>query len=131
MTESFDLSVSPPPLPLHVESEDRADGIVISCEGSFAVKNHRRLDELVDIARKSAARVIVLDMRKIAFMDSVGVGTLAMICKHNFAAGRELRLVPNDMVRRMVSLACLDQVLPFFKGVDEALSAPAKTRAAQ
>ena len=131
MPDPFDLSVSPPPLPLSVHAESRGDAEIIACEGSFAVKNHKRLDDLADVVLKSAARTVVIDMRKVVFMDSVGVGTLAMICKHNFGGGKALRLVPNDMVRRMLTLSCLDQVLPFFKDVDEAVTAPAKSQAAK
>ncbi len=125
MPEAFESSVSPPPLPLTVEAETRDTAVILHCEGSFAVKNHRRLDELVETVRKSPARTIVFDLRKVVFMDSVGVGTLAMICKQNFATGRQLRLVSNDMVLRMLTLACLDQVLPTFKSLDNALT-PAK-----
>ena len=58
------------------------------------------------------ARVVVLDMRNISYLSSVGIGRLLTLSKRLGQADRRLVLVVSDqVVRDVFSLAGLDQVM--------------------
>jgi anti-anti-sigma factor len=107
---------------LKLEKYVRDGVLVIYCQGAFSLVSHAQLDRLLGEVRGAKERRIVLDLRETGHIDSTGLGTLAMSLKHCMAAKRELALVPNDAVRRLLASSALDTVFSQFDSVDAALA---------
>jgi anti-anti-sigma factor len=64
--------------------------------------------------QKAVARYksrVVLDLRKVEFIDSTGIRMLIQEKKRLVAAGSDLRLLVNPTVRRLVELTGVDEIL--------------------
>jgi anti-sigma B factor antagonist len=90
-----------------------------------------RLDMLsaVDVKQKLAATVaegnyrLVIDLGKVSFVDSSGLGALISGLKAARVAGGDLRLArPDKQVRYILEVSTLDRVLRPFATLEEALS---------
>lgn len=56
---------------------------------------------------------LVIDLRKVTFMDSTGLRVLIVaggLCEEN---GHELRIIPGEDIQRILEMTGLDRVLPF------------------
>ena len=95
-------------LTLQYEKSQKGGALVITCHGAFSLVNHVPLDEMTEDARNTSASRIVLNLLDVSHMDSIGIGTLAMILKHVMNTGKDLVLVPNDTVRHTLKAASLE-----------------------
>ena len=80
---------------------------------------------LLDAAIRGHA-TIVIDMTRIQFCDSRGLHELLRAHERALAEGGELRLVlPGDgPIPRIVTLMCLDRLIPSFASLEAALAPP-------
>ncbi|GEM_PF-6872609 len=115
------LATTPPSVPLTWTNETRGDVLVIACQGSFSLNNHQRLDALFRLIEADRAPKIVLDLYQVVYVDSVGIGTVAMIFKHALATVKKIVLVPNGFVRKALATASLDRVIPLAIHAEDAL----------
>jgi len=84
---------------------------------------------LLQAADRGRGRFVV-DMTHTQFCASAGIGVLVRAHKRALAEGGELRLVipASGAVQRIFALTGIDQLIPSFAGLDEALEpAPAAT----
>ena len=93
---------------LQYEKSRQNDALVFTCHGAFSLVNHVPLDEITDEARGTSVSRIVLVLQDVSHMDSIGIGTLAMILKHVMNTGKDLVLVPNETVRNTLKAASLE-----------------------
>ena len=85
-----------------------------------APKLRERLVELVD----SGARNVVVDLGRVDFLDSTGLGVLVGALKRLRAAGGTFGLVcSKEPLLKIFRITALDQVFPIFAAVDEATAA--------
>ena len=69
---------------------------------------------------------VVVDLRGVTFMDASGIGVLATSGHIARRIGGAVRLVgPSHQVRRVLALTQLDQVLPIYHDLQDALTAAA------
>jgi anti-anti-sigma factor len=109
---------------MEIEVETRGNHVaVVALEG--------RLDMLtaVDVKQKLASVVaegshrLVVDLDKVTFVDSSGLGALISGLKAARVAGGDLRLAsPGKQVRYILEVSTLDRVLRPYATVEEALS---------
>lgn len=73
----------------------------------------------------TGSRTVVVDMSGTHFCDSAGLNVLVRAHQRALADGGEVRLVmPGGEVMRIFVVTGIDQVIPIFASVDEALSCP-------
>jgi len=106
---------------LEYGKEVRHGALIIFCQGAFSLANHVRLDEIVAEIKGAKERRILLDLSDVMYMDSVGVGSLAMILKHTMTSGVELALISNEVVDKVLAMASLDQVVRVAHSIEEVL----------
>lgn len=106
---------------LHIACEQKGSAAVFTCRGSFSLATYASLDELVRLIRLDPARRIVLDLRGVKHIDSVGVGTLAMILRQTIATSRALVIVCDNTVHDVLAVSSLDLAFQFASSVDAAL----------
>ncbi len=109
---------------MNMDTKRREDGVVV-------LSLEKRLDAPASPELKKAVRKlvdkgelnIVLDMERIAFVDSSGLGALVSSLKTVTAAGGDLRmaaLIPE--VRALIELTRLDKVFDIHETVDGAIA---------
>lgn len=106
---------------LEYRREVRHGALIIFCQGAFSLANHVLLDDVVAEFKKAKERRVLLDLSGVVYMDSVGVGSLAMIVKHTMTAGIEFALISNDVVDPVLEMASLDRVFRVARSVEEVL----------
>lgn len=99
--------------PLMHEVQRVGVAAVYRCKGAFALVNHSKLGELAESIRRGDAEHVVLDLRDVVYMDSVGVGTIAVILKDSKARTRALTVVPTADIRSLLSASKLQGILTF------------------
>ena len=111
-----------PDYSLRYEKETRGDALIFHCRGGFSLVNHGLLDQIITQIKAAKERKIILDLGGIRFMDSVGMGTIAAIQKHNMAHSMELVIVSNDIVGKLLSTSGLNRVIRVARSLDEAFT---------
>lgn len=121
MRDTFEGLSADPNVPLAYEKKNSGSALILQCNGSFTLSAHQRLGEISEEIRSSAAKKVVLDLTGVTYMDSVGIGTLAMNLKHASAASKQLMLVTNDIVDRMLGISMLDKVFTKIPSAEAAM----------
>ena len=108
---------------------------VVAAPEEIDVRNADWLEKVLLQAHHGGYGTFVVDMTGTRFCASAGLGVLVRAHNRALAQGGELRLVipARAMVLRMFAMSGLDQVIPNFPGLDEALApapaTPAPTQA--
>lgn len=116
--------------PLQFDVTRRDDAVVCRIAGSATMDtSHRFHEQLLEACPESAALMIV-DLRELDFICSLGLGSLVASHLRVRKSGGWLRLVgPRPAVREMLEMTRLDLLMPVFASVDEACASPAETTA--
>lgn len=108
---------------LHWEQSRQGDAEIFRCAGAFSLVSHAHMEAMGKLAIASDAQRIVLDLREVAHMDSVGLGILAKIIKHAMPAARLVVVIPSAQVRNLLASTGLDRVVLIADGLPAALEA--------
>lgn len=96
---------------------------VVDLVGELDVYQAPRLRERLEALVASGANSLVLNLTRVEYIDSTGLGTLVALRKLAIARGGELRLLcPNPSIRRVFEITGLLTVFPFFDDESAALS---------
>jgi anti-sigma B factor antagonist len=97
---------------LDVTTSDRPDGVLIELSGELDLATAPKLEDEMKRAEQDDPRMIVLDLRPLAFMDSSGLRALLAADSRARDAGRRLVLVRGDeRVQRVLKITRLDERL--------------------
>ena len=108
--------------PFMHEVQRVSDAAVYRCKGAFSLANHAKLGELAEEIRRGDATHVVLDLREVAYMDSVGVGTIAVMLKDTKARSRALTVVPTADIRTLLGASKLQGLLKFADSTEAAFA---------
>ena len=98
--------------PLSIRNTSRAGGHTLALTGELDMDSASKLEEAVREVCASGTE-LVIDLRKVTFMDSTGLRVLivaAALCEEK---GHELRIIPGEDIQRILEITGLDRVLPF------------------
>jgi anti-sigma B factor antagonist len=103
---------------------DERHGIrVLACVGSMTLgEGAEELELPFERALAGAGRGIVLDLTRLSYLDSAGVGALVACSKAAAAAGTVMKvaLAPTGPVRRIFELTQLERAFELFDDADSA-----------
>lgn len=97
--------------PLHYDTQWLGAALIYRCKGAFSLANHDQLGVLAEEIRRNDASHTVLDLRGVGYMDSVGVGTVAVTLKDARVRSRALSVVPTPEIRMLLSASKLEDIL--------------------
>ena len=96
----------------HVSSSD-ADEPVVEVSGNLDMDATLRLEPVLDKLLAAGPDVLTIDLSRLTFMDSTGLGMLVEVLEHARRGEVELRLErPPHGVGRVIELTGLDAMLP-------------------
>jgi anti-sigma B factor antagonist len=99
---------------------------VVATPAEIDITNADGLRSALFTAAATRPGTLVVDMTQTQFCDSSGLYTLIAAHKRAQADGREMLLVlPSAAVLRVFAITGMDQVIPNFTSLDEALAAAA------
>jgi anti-sigma B factor antagonist len=97
---------------MEVNIEERGDTVSVTLRGELDISTAPRLEADLRRAEAGSARVIVLDLSQLDFMDSTGLRLLIAADARARDDGRRLVLVEgNEMVQRVLRVTRLDERL--------------------
>lgn len=97
---------------------------VLSLSGRLTMVAGNALQTALDAASAGGARLVVVDLHDVEFMDSSGLGALVGGLRSMRAVGGDLRIArPGAQVRTVLELTTMDRVLRPHETVEDALGA--------
>jgi len=107
---------------LDLETSTQGDTSVISLRGEIDVYTAPRLRQaLIDLVSQGATDIVV-DMDKVDFLDSTGLGVLVGGLKRVKSNDGDLRLVvTQDRIMKIFDITGLSKVFPIHGSLDDAL----------
>jgi anti-sigma B factor antagonist len=113
-----------PNLKVSVETRQSGDITIIHCQGRVVYR-----DEAVVLSRVAKAALVdsqevIVDLGKVTFMDSAGLGELVFLHMAAEEQGRRLKLAgANPLVSELFELTRLSSIFEMFPTVEDALAA--------
>lgn len=107
---------------MNITRHDRADGVVVlALEGRLNMVSTGSLREAVHEVVDGGSPRVAIDLTRVEFVDSSGLGALVSGLKTARQAGGDLRIAgANDQVRLVLGLTNLERVLTPFATVEDA-----------
>jgi anti-sigma B factor antagonist len=110
---------------LDVETGKRGDASVLTLQGEIDVYTAPRLRQAIIDLVEGGERNIVVDMEKVDFLDSTGLGVLVGGLKRVKTREGNLSLVASqEKILKIFEITGLDKVFPIAGTVEEALARP-------
>ncbi len=118
---------------MHITTEVRGGTLVVRVAGELDVRTSDEFRQTVDAACADlAVRRLVLNLSKVTFMDSTGLGAVLGRLRRVQEAHREMALVPpTGLARGLLDTAALGRALPLFRSERQALGEGAEALDAQ
>lgn len=108
------------------EEDPRPGAVVLALHGDADLHSATQLRARLNATVESGASVLVIDLSRVTFIDSMALGVLLDAMKRLRARGGVLRIVgPRPDVRRIFEITLLDRVFPLDATRSEALAAGA------
>jgi anti-sigma B factor antagonist len=108
---------------LKVSTRQEADRSILSATGEVDVFTAPTLDEAISAELAEQRVRLVVDLTKVSFLDSTGLGVLVKGLKGARDAGGSLDLVvTSERIRRIFDITGLDASLHIYDTVDAALT---------
>ena len=109
---------------LSVGTTERDDVTVVTVSGEVDVYTAPQLRSALEERVAAGHTTLVVDLEGVGFLDSTGLGVLVGRLKAVKKVDGWLRVVcTNERILRLFAITGLDQVLPIFESVDDALAA--------
>lgn len=97
---------------------------VVSLPAEVDIANARRIRGVLMGAATPGIKTVVADLSRTVFCDCEGAYSLAQAYTQLASKGVDLRLVtPAEAVRRVFAMLTLDEVVPMYENLDEAVTA--------
>jgi anti-anti-sigma factor len=109
-----------------MEIKKRREGnyIIIDIEGELDYLNAISLRKVVMELMDGKNMNIIINMEKVHYMDSTGLGTLITLWQKSKAQSIDLKYAhPQETVRRLLELSRLNGILPLVSTVEDAIDA--------
>ncbi|MEN9208525.1 MAG: STAS domain-containing protein [Gloeomargarita sp. GMQP_bins_120] len=99
---------------------------IFRLSGMLDAFSEQHIRKALQQAIETGPKQIIMDLSKIEFIDSSGLGVLVQTAKQLQAAGGNLYIVTNPRVTQAVKLVRLDQFLSLHPSLEAALAAVPK-----
>ena len=109
---------------LEISTTREDDVCVVRVGGEVDVYTSPSLKSALVAAAADGCKVVIVDLDKVGFIDSSGLGVLVGALRRSREAGGDLRIVSaRDTVVKIFRITGLDRVFPVYPTLDEARGA--------
>jgi len=106
---------------LEIKSDRNGNVCAVTLDGEIDVYTAPRLKEELVSAVESGCHNVVVDMEKVGFIDSSGLGVLVSALRRARERDGVVRIVcTRDNILKIFRITGLDKVFPIFSDMDEA-----------
>ncbi len=111
---------------MSMQVKERAilNGVILDLVGDLTYANRDLFKSAVESIRKRGCRHLVLNMAEVRFVDSSGLGLLALVSQNfKLAQGKVSLLKPQSYVREIMTLANISKLIPIYDSEPDAVAA--------
>jgi anti-anti-sigma factor len=99
------------------------NGVVLELNGDLTYANREQFKAAVEAVRQRGCRHLILYMGDVRFVDSSGLGLLALVSQNfKLMQGRVSMVKPQSYVREIMTLANIPKLIPVYDNEQEALA---------
>lgn len=99
------------------------NGVVLEISGDLTYVNREQFKTAVETIRQKGCRHLILNMAEVRFVDSSGLGLLALIAQNfKLSQGKISMLKPQSYVREIMSLVNIQKLIPVYDNEQDALA---------
>ena len=99
------------------------NGVILELAGDLTYANRDEFKGAVDVLHQKGCRNLILDMAGAHFVDSSGLGLLALISQQfKLTQGCVSLMRPQTYVREIMTLANITQLMPIYNNERDALA---------
>jgi anti-anti-sigma factor len=103
------------------------NGVVLELAGDLTYANREQFKTAVEAIRQKGCRHLILNMAEVRFVDSSGLGLLALVSQNfKLSQAKVSMLKPQSYVREIMSLANIQKLIPVYDNEQDALAAQQK-----
>jgi anti-anti-sigma factor len=103
------------------------NGVMLELIGDLTYANREQFKTAVEGIRQRGCRHLILNMADVRFVDSSGLGLLALVSQNfKLSQGKVSMLKPQSYVREIMSLANIQKLIPVYDSEQDALAAQQK-----
>jgi anti-anti-sigma factor len=98
------------------------NGVVLDITGDLTYANREQFKTAVERIRQRGTRYLILNMADVRFVDSSGLGLLALVSQNfKLSQGQVSMLKPQSYVREIMVLANIQKLIPVYDNEQEAV----------
>ncbi|MGQ0695747.1 MAG: STAS domain-containing protein, partial [Nitrospiraceae bacterium] len=99
------------------------NGMILELTGDLTFANREQFKTTVEAIREKGYRHLILNMAGVRFVDSSGLGLLALASQHfTLSQGTVSMVQPQNHVREIMTLANITQLIPVYDQEQDALA---------
>ena len=111
---------------MNITQQTIEDKLILALSGKLDFQSHKSFQTAIAQAQATDHCQIILNLRQVPFIDSAGLGLLAMAYQNLKLANRQLILAaPQDYVLRVLELANIRKMMPIVATEHETPKIPA------
>ena len=108
---------------MHIAERQVPNAVVLEMTGDLTYANREQFKTAVDAIRQKGCRHLILNMGNVRFVDSSGLGLLALVSQNfKLNQGTVSMLKPQSYVHEIMSLANIQKMIPVYDTEQDALA---------
>ncbi|MDH5667611.1 MAG: STAS domain-containing protein [Nitrospira sp.] len=110
---------------MSIQTKERSvpNGVVLELTGDLTYANREQFKAAVEAVRQRGCRHLILHMDDVRFVDSSGLGLLALVSQNfKLMQGQVSMVKPQTYVREIMTLANIPKLIPVYDNEQEALA---------
>ena len=110
---------------MSMQTKERSvpNGVILEMTGDLTYANREQFKTAVETIRQKGCRHLILNMAEVRFVDSSGLGLLALIAQNfKLSQGKVSMLKPQSYVREIMSLVNIQKLIPVYDNEQDALA---------
>lgn len=108
---------------MEIKERSVSNAIILDLSGDLTYANRGAFKTAVERVKQAGCRHLILNMEQVRFVDSSGLGLLALLSQtFKLAQTRVSLLKPQNYVREIMSLANIHTMIPLYDSETDAVS---------
>jgi anti-anti-sigma factor len=108
---------------MEIVKQDSREITVLKLKGDLTYEHRRPFQSAVEAVKGTACRHLILNMEQVQFLDSSGLGLLALLSQNLKLSNIRLSVVnPQSYVKEIMALANISKLVPIYQSEAEAIA---------